>query len=122
MSKHFSELREHNHVISAMYLGVEPAELSEIAVDREVFQVILWMLPPPAQDFLADSVWSGRFGLGSFGLAVSVWGHFGHDISVQKQLIAFVYLNYYTGRRNFMLAGVIPIPFRGVMTAVKSEL
>jgi len=65
---------------------------------------------------------SGRFGLGSFGLAVSVWGHFGHDISVQKQLIAFVYLNYYTGRRNFMLAGVIPIPFRGVMTAVKSEL
>jgi len=26
--------------------GVEPAELSEIAVDREVFQVLLWMLPP----------------------------------------------------------------------------
>jgi len=30
-------------------LVVEPAELSEIAVDREVFQVLLWMLPrnPP---------------------------------------------------------------------------
>ena len=26
-------------------LGVEPAELSEIATDREVFQVLLWMLP-----------------------------------------------------------------------------
>jgi len=26
-------------------LGVEPAELPEIAVDREVFQVSLWMLP-----------------------------------------------------------------------------
>jgi len=25
-------------------LGVEPAELSEIAVDREAFQVLLWML------------------------------------------------------------------------------
>jgi len=25
-------------------LGVEPAELSEIAVDREVFQALLWML------------------------------------------------------------------------------
>jgi len=23
-----------------------PAELSEIAVDREVFQVLLWILPP----------------------------------------------------------------------------
>ena len=28
-------------------LGVEPAELSEIAVDREVFQVFLGMLSPP---------------------------------------------------------------------------
>ena len=30
-------------------LDVEPAELSEITVDREVFQVRLWMLPrnPP---------------------------------------------------------------------------
>jgi len=26
--------------------GVKEAELSEIAVDREVFQVVLWMLPP----------------------------------------------------------------------------
>jgi len=26
-------------------LDVEPAELSEIAIDREVFQVLLWMLP-----------------------------------------------------------------------------
>ena len=28
-------------------LGVEPAELSEIAVDREVFYVLLGLLPPP---------------------------------------------------------------------------
>ena len=28
-------------------LGVEPAELSEIAVDREVFKVFLGMLSPP---------------------------------------------------------------------------
>jgi len=27
-------------------LGVEPAELSEIAVDHEVFQVLLGLLPP----------------------------------------------------------------------------
>jgi len=27
-------------------LGVEPAQLSEIAVDREVFQVLLGALPP----------------------------------------------------------------------------
>jgi len=26
-------------------LFVEPAELSKIAVDREVFQVLMWMLP-----------------------------------------------------------------------------
>jgi len=52
-----------------------------------------------------------RFGLGRFGLAVSVWGHFGHDISVHKQLIAFLYLNDYIGRRNVTLAGVIPTPF-----------
>jgi len=32
-------------------LGMEPAELSEIAVDRQVFQVLLWMLPPPEQHF-----------------------------------------------------------------------
>jgi len=31
-------------------LGVEPAELSEIAVDREVFRVFLGLLPPrPSQ-------------------------------------------------------------------------
>ena len=46
-----------------------------------------------------------RFGLGRFGLAVSVWGHFGHDISVHKQLITFVYLNDYIDRRNVTLAG-----------------
>jgi len=67
---------------------VETAELSEIAVDREVFQVLLRMLPPPEQDFSVRSIRSGRFGmsrfslsrfgLGGFGLAVSVWGHFGH--------------------------------------------
>jgi len=27
-------------------LGVESAKLSEIAVDREILQVLLWMLPP----------------------------------------------------------------------------
>jgi len=27
-------------------LGVEQAEPSAIAVDRDVFQVVLWMLPP----------------------------------------------------------------------------
>jgi len=27
-------------------LGVEPAELTDIAIDRGVFQVLLWMLPP----------------------------------------------------------------------------
>jgi len=43
----------------------------------------------------------------SFGLAVSVWGHFGRDISVHKQLIALVYLNDYIDRRNVTLAGVI---------------
>jgi len=34
-------------------------------------------------------------GTGLFGLAVSVWGHFGHDISLHKQIITFVYLNDY---------------------------
>jgi len=63
------------------------------------------------QDF---SVWLNRpdrFGLSRFGLAVSVWGHFGHDISVHTQLTAFVYLNDYTGRRNVTLVSVIPTPF-----------
>jgi len=27
-------------------LGVKPAELFNIAIDREAFQVLLWMLPP----------------------------------------------------------------------------
>ena len=38
-----------NDYISIVYwsrLGVEPAELSEIAVDREVFQVLLGLLLP----------------------------------------------------------------------------
>jgi len=34
-------------------------------------------------------------GTGLFGLAVSDTGHFGHNISVHKQLITFVYLNDY---------------------------
>ena len=54
---------------------------------------------------------SGRFGLTVSVWAVSVCGHFGHGISVHKQLIAFVHLNDYIGRRNVMLAGVIPTPF-----------
>jgi len=28
------------------HLGVEPAELSQIAVDREIFHALLWILPP----------------------------------------------------------------------------
>jgi len=36
-------------------------------------------------------------------------GHFGRDISVHKQLITFVYLNDYIGRRNVTLVGVTPI-------------
>jgi len=39
---------------------------------------------------LADSVWAVSV-TGHFGLAASVWGHFGHDISAHKQLITFVY-------------------------------
>ena len=39
---------------------------------------------------LADSVWAVSV-TGHFGLAVSVCGHFCHDISVHKQLITFVY-------------------------------
>jgi len=58
------------------------------------------------QDF---SVWAVSV-TGYFSLAVSVWGHFGHDISVHEQLITFVYLNY-IGRGNVTLAGVIPTPF-----------
>ena len=80
------------------------------------------MLSPPEQDF---SVWQfglSHFGRGSFGMAVSVWGHFGHDISVHKQLIATVYLNDYIGRQNVTLASVIPTPFREVIIAIKSEL
>jgi len=49
-------------------------------------------------------------GTGLFGLAVSVWGHFGHDISAHKQLITFVYLND-CRQRNVTLAGVIQTPF-----------
>jgi len=75
-----------------------PAEISEIAVDREVFQVSLWMLPRRNRTFRSGRFSISRFGLGGFGLAVSVWGHFDHDISVHKQLIAFVYLNDYIGR------------------------
>ena len=44
-------------------------------------------------------------------LDFSAWGHFGHDISVQKSLITFVYSDDYIDRRNVILAGVIPTPF-----------
>ena len=50
-------------------LGVESAELSEIAVDREVFRVLLWMLPPPEHDFSVWPIRTGRFGLSRFGLS-----------------------------------------------------
>jgi len=65
----------------------------------------------------ARSIGSGGFGQAvsiwavsvteHFGLDVSVWVHFGRRISVHKQLIIIVYLNYYIGRRNVTLAGVI---------------
>jgi len=42
---------------------------------------------------------------------VSETGLFGHDISVHKQLITFVYLND-CRQRNVNLAGVIPTPLR----------
>jgi len=32
-------------ILAWSHLGVEPAELPEIAIDLEVFQVLLWMLP-----------------------------------------------------------------------------
>jgi len=32
---------------------------------------------------------------GLFDLVILVWGHFGRDISVHKQLITFVFLNAY---------------------------
>jgi len=57
----------------------------------------------------ADSV--RPIGVGPFGQAASVWGHFGRNISVHKQLIIFIYLSDYTGRQNFTLAAVIPTPF-----------
>jgi len=77
----------------------------------------------PEQDFSVWPFWSEPFRSGRFSLAISVWGHFGHDISVHKQLITtFLYLNYYIGRRNVTLYGVIPCPFSGVMVAIKSEL
>jgi len=56
----------------------------------------------PEQDF---SVWAILV------WAVSVWGHFGHNISAHKQLIACVYINDYIGRQNLTLAGGIPTPF-----------
>jgi len=44
-------------------------------------------------------------------LTVSVTGYFGRDISAHKELITFVYWNYYIGRRNVTLASVIPTPW-----------
>jgi len=50
-----------------------------------------------------------------FGVADCVWPfrsrYFGHSISVHTELITFVYLNDYIGRRNVTLAGVTPTPF-----------
>ena len=57
------------------------------------------------------SFWSGPFR----SLDISVWGHFGHDISVHKRLIPFVYWNEYIGRRNFTPAYVMPTLFWGVI-------
>jgi len=53
----------------------------------------------------------GRFGYGTFRYGHFRLGHFGRDISVDRQVIIFVYLNGYIGRRNTTLAGVIPTPF-----------
>ena len=163
MSKHFSELREHNYVSSAMYPECSTKDwwgksclLNPRESDPNVVQgpggvtssqtllgpVLVWTrrniwnccwswgFPSPSRDVAPA-------GTGCFGLAVSVWAvsiwavlvwavslwpfRCG-DISVHKQLIAFVYLNDYIGRRNVTLASVIPTPFWEVMIAIKSEL
>ena len=41
-----SRWRDYIYDLTWSRLGVEPAELSEIAVDREVFRVLLGLLPP----------------------------------------------------------------------------
>jgi len=48
-------------------------------------------------------------------------GHFDRGIPVHKQLIRFVYLNDYIGRRNFSEAGVTPTPF-GVAAMGRNSL
>jgi len=40
--------RDYISDLACSRLGVEPAELSEITVDREVFRVLLGLLPPAA--------------------------------------------------------------------------
>jgi len=75
-----------------------------------VWAVSVWAVSVWAVSVWAVSVWAVSVA-GHSGLTIPVWGHFGHDISVHKQLITFVYLNDYIGRRNVTLAGVIPTPF-----------
>jgi len=50
--------------------------------------------PFRSEPFRSETFLSGPFrsrDILHFGLAVSVWGNFGHEISVHKQLITFVY-------------------------------
>jgi len=56
---------------------------------------------------LTVSVWAVSV-TGYFGLAVSVSGHLGRDISAHKELIIFVYPNDYIGKRKITLDSVIP--------------
>jgi len=51
---------------------------------------------------LADSVRAVSV-MGHFGLTISMWGHFTHNISVHNYLITF-------GRGHVILTGVIPTP------------
>jgi len=53
----------------------------EFSCDADKAKIFLLQLKPK------------HLGIELFGLADSVTGHFGHDISLHKQLITFVYLN-----------------------------
>jgi len=125
MSKHFSELSEHNHVSSAMYPECPAKDwrgkscwLNPRESDTNVVQgpggvttsptllgpVLVWS----QQNYLKLLLLIVRFFKSSYGCCPRQnrtfrsgrfgMSRFGHDISVHKQLIAFVYLNAYQGQ------------------------
>jgi len=79
-------------------LGVDPQKYLKLLLIVRFSKSAYGCCPRRNRTFRSGRFGISRFGLGGFGLAVSVWGHFDHDISVHKQLIAFVYLNDYIGR------------------------